>query len=470
MSLADLVAHGSVLRLAAPLVVSFWMRAAVTFVDTLYAAAVGDAAVAAVGLTIPLEFLMIAVWVGLSNGLTSQLSRAIGAGARGRVRQYRRATARLVLVLVPVFVGVGIGIWAIAPRLDLDRDVASAFRVYGSVLVAGSAVTMFWSVLPDSIIKAHHDTRSTMWAGIWTNVLNLILNTWFVFGLGWGVFGIALSTVVGRLGGLIYALHRAGALERGRCGDDRPVAADLDPAPTRAILALAVPSAATFGLMATESAVVNALLTRTPFPTESVAAYSIFYRTSMFCLQPVIATSVALLPFVARLEGTADIGGARRAVRQVTLAAALYATALALPAIWIAPWIARRLSESETTASYVAETLLALPILCLVSAPFLLCRPVFEGLGRGQPGLWMAIMRYAVLTGPLAWIGARFAESLGRPPLHGVIVGTLIAAAASSAVFLVWTDRTLRVKTPPGAGGRPTEMNSAPDSFSVSPS
>jgi hypothetical protein len=30
-------ASGSVLRMTAPLVVSFWMRAAVTFVDTVYA-------------------------------------------------------------------------------------------------------------------------------------------------------------------------------------------------------------------------------------------------------------------------------------------------------------------------------------------------------------------------------------------------------------------------------------------------
>ncbi|NIL99694.1 MAG: hypothetical protein GTN89_01760, partial [Acidobacteria bacterium] len=68
----------SVLRMAAPLVVSFWMRAAVTFVDTIYASLLGDAAVAAIGLAVPLEFLMIAVWVGLSTGLTSGLSRAMG--------------------------------------------------------------------------------------------------------------------------------------------------------------------------------------------------------------------------------------------------------------------------------------------------------------------------------------------------------------------------------------------------------
>ena len=71
--------YPSVLRMSAPLVVSFVMRAAFTFVDTIYAATIGDAAVGAIGLSLPFEFLMIALWVGLSTGLTSCLSRSIGA-------------------------------------------------------------------------------------------------------------------------------------------------------------------------------------------------------------------------------------------------------------------------------------------------------------------------------------------------------------------------------------------------------
>ena len=48
--------YPSVLRMAAPLVVSFWMRSAFTFVDTAYAATIGGAAIAAIGLTAPFEF------------------------------------------------------------------------------------------------------------------------------------------------------------------------------------------------------------------------------------------------------------------------------------------------------------------------------------------------------------------------------------------------------------------------------
>ena len=86
----------SVLRMAAPLVVSFVMRAAFTLVDTVFAATIGDPAVAAIGLTIPFEFVLIAIWVGLSTGLTSNLSRSVGTGENRRIEQYMKSALRLV--------------------------------------------------------------------------------------------------------------------------------------------------------------------------------------------------------------------------------------------------------------------------------------------------------------------------------------------------------------------------------------
>jgi Na+-driven multidrug efflux pump len=238
-----------VLRMAAPLVVSFWMRAVVTFVDTVYAALIGDSAVAAIGLTLPFEFLMIALWVGLSTGLTSALSRAMGAREGAKLQQYLRATWRMVWVVVPAFTLLGVGIGLLAPHLALESFVRRQFQIYGATLLIGSAATTFWSIIPDSLVKAHQDTRTTMWAGIWTNLINVGLNTLFLFVFGWGIFGIALSTVLGRIGGLWYAIVKARRHESRRIAaglDDR---ADLDPAPYRRILALAVPASLTFALM-----------------------------------------------------------------------------------------------------------------------------------------------------------------------------------------------------------------------------
>ncbi len=436
----------SLLRMSAPLVVSFTMRSAFTLVDSFYAATIADSAVAAIGLTMPFEFLMIALWVGMSTGLTSTFSRAIGAGETRRADQYLRCTWTFVRIAVPAFAAVGVGIWFLWPRGDLTADTFHDFRIYGTTLIVGSAFTSFWSVVPDSIVKAYQDTRSTMIAGITSNVINVVLNTVFVFVFHWGVFGIAFSTVLGRIGGLAYALGRARHHEHGRAkGPD--AAGQEDPAPYRSLFALAVPSSLTFALMSTETAVINRILAGFEHSTASLAAYSNYYRVTLFALQPVIATGIAMLPFAARRFGRGDVEGVRHGIRQALTACSAYALLVVGPVMLFgAPFLARRLADAPLAVRYTTFGLRVAPLVCVLSAPFLLARPVFEGMQRGSPGLVMAAIRYLVLTLPLAWGGSEIARIVGQPPMYGLIAGLAVAAAVSSAAFYGW----LRAALPSG--------------------
>ncbi len=115
--------------MSAPLVISFVMRAAFTFVDTAYAATIGDAAVAAIGLTVPFEFLMIAIWVGLSTGLTAALSRTMAAGEGRKIEQHLQVAWRLVSIVSPLFLALGAIIWFGAPQGSLSDEVYRNFRI-----------------------------------------------------------------------------------------------------------------------------------------------------------------------------------------------------------------------------------------------------------------------------------------------------------------------------------------------------
>jgi Na+-driven multidrug efflux pump len=97
--------------------ISFVMRAAFTFVDTAFAATIGDDAVAAIGLVVPIEFVMIAVWVGVSTGFTSCLSKAMGAREGEKITQYTSAAWKLILILAPWFLLIGLAIWYFGDRL-----------------------------------------------------------------------------------------------------------------------------------------------------------------------------------------------------------------------------------------------------------------------------------------------------------------------------------------------------------------
>ena len=88
-----------------------------------------------------------------------------------------------------------------------------------------------------------------------------------------------------------------------------------------------------------------------------------------------------------------------------------------------------------------------MPLVCLVGAPFLLCRPVFEAMQRGKPGLLMATLRYVVLTAPVSWLGIRTAQALGFPGLQGLVIGLLLVGLISSATFVIWLRAALPAST-----------------------
>ena len=447
MSLPSARAEKTILQLAWPLVLSFSMRSLFNFVDTGFAATLGDESVAAIGLAWPLEFLFIACWVGTSTGMTSLSSAAIGARENERFDQIVRTTWKVVGVLMPLFIAVGAAIWFLGPgltRFGLEEKLVSEFRIYAAVLVTGTALTGFWSIIPDSIIKAHHDTRATMWAGIWSNVVNVIFNAYFLFVLEWGIFGIAFSTVLGRIGGLVYALVVARRHERERheeCTDPQP---GVFTRPMAALMKLALPSAVTYGLVGLEALGVNAVLTQAQDPTSAIAAFTIYSRFFIFFSMPIIATGVALLPFTGRLFGRRDYAGIRSGFRQVTLIAAGYSALFVLPVTWLfRDELVRLFAESRSTEELAAKALLITPLACLAAIPFFACRPVFEGMQQGFPGLAVALLRYVVLTMPCLIAGFWVAISLGYPGVLGALAGLVLASAVASLVFLLWMQRAI---------------------------
>ena len=446
--------NSKLLALATPLVISFWFRATFAWADAAFASLlraadgtpIGDASIAAIGLTQPFEFLQVALWVGTSNGLTARLAAAMGAGQGARVEQLVSASRRIIMVLIGIFVLLAAAMWWLIPNLALDPVVRDQFRIYATVLVAGGALTSFWSILPDSLVKAHHDTRTTMWAGITSSTLNVGLNAFFVFVLHWGIFGIALSTVLGRVGGLVYATRRANAHERDRRLRPDQGKPGLDSAPVLSILKIAVPSGATYVLMAVESQFVNVMLASAgAAATSLLAAWAVYERSVRFMAMPAIATSVAMLPLAARLHGTGDYAQVRRELSVGVRASMLYALLLVVPlTLLLGPRVAAALSDAPETLAFAHEAMLWLPLTVAAIAPFMLARSAWDGMERPLRGLTASIGRSFVLQIPAVWLGLRHHEALGLSPMLGVALASLAATAVASLSFWFWSSASLR--------------------------
>ncbi|MCA8925293.1 MAG: MATE family efflux transporter [Planctomycetes bacterium] len=452
----------SLLGLAWPLIISFTLRSLLTAVDLPYASRLEDpdAAIAAIGLAFPLEFTFIACWVGASSALTSYLSRAMGERDAARLEQLLATARTVVLALAGVFGLCAVGCYFAAPWLPVEDAVIANFQIYAPILLLGAATVGFWSILPDSLVKAHHDMKTTMLAGLTTGITNLVLNTLFVFGFGWGITGIAIATACGRLGGFLVSWTRCRTLEAQRAAEW----ASLDPSelghaplerPLSALLKLGVPSALTYVLMASESLFANWILVKSTSEqaaTANMAAYAIYHRAGLLFLMPVIAVSVAVNPFVARAYGAGQLQRIGQSLRQGYLYAFGYAVGFALPLCWlVGEPLAQFLSKAEATKDLAALGIrYGVPFAALASGPMLLARPAFEAVQRGAPGLLMSALRYVVLAVPFGWVGVQLAIGQGRPPLVGLIGGLVAATAVVSVAITVWLVAMVRGLTPPG--------------------
>lgn len=449
--------RSKVLRMSAPLIVSFTVRSALSSIDVVYASKLDEvaaASVAAIGLTVPFEFMIIACWVGASNGLTARLAAAMGAREGERIEQLKLAAARLIVCLVGLFLLVAAAIYFLTPALmgsaapgeeaGFDPLTAHQFRTYATVMLGGYALTAFWSVLPDSIVKAHHDTRSTMWAGLISGFTNVFLNTIFVFVFHWGIFGIALGTVLSRVAALAYALGRAASHERRRVASGEFVNPGLYERPLGAILSIAAPASVFFLLMAFEGFAVNTMLLTQPDSTTTIAAWAVFERGWRLMAMPTIATGVALLPLCATLYGAGRIGGIRRQLETAGVAAGLYSLLL-VPVCWFAaPTVAYGMFTAHHPATGpVILVVRAIPIVVLVSAPLFLLRSVFEGMQMPRPSLIVSLVRSLALVVPFIWLGLRLAPSLGHSPILGALAGFILGVGTASGLLWVWMRRTL---------------------------
>ncbi len=136
-------------------------------------------------------------------GLTAQ---AHGAGHPDEVRA---AVARGLMIagaiaLVTV-AAQGLIVFAVFDLVEASADVEASARVYVLTRIWGAPAALSIYVILGWFLGLQN-TRATLYVQLWMNGLNIVLDVAFVVGLGWGVFGVALATVIAEFAGLALAL------------------------------------------------------------------------------------------------------------------------------------------------------------------------------------------------------------------------------------------------------------------------
>jgi putative MATE family efflux protein len=202
----------AILLLAVPMVLEMVLESLFAVVDVFWVAHLGANAVATVGLTESLLSLVFAVGLGLSLSTTAMVARRIGekdpAGA---------AVAGVQAIALGLAISLAIGgpCLVFAPHLlrlmGASPEIIAVGSGYARIALGGSGVLLLL-FLNNAIFRGTGDAAIAMRVLWVSNIINLILDPCFIFGLGQfprlGVTGAAVATITGRSIGVAYQFYR----------------------------------------------------------------------------------------------------------------------------------------------------------------------------------------------------------------------------------------------------------------------
>ena len=196
-----------ILSFALPLMLGNVFQQLYTFVDTLVVGqALGVNALAALGASEWLTFLMFGSVQGLTQGFSVILSQKFGAGQEGELRRAVFQSALLSCVAAVFFTGLGqAALPVILTWLGTPEEIRGLTLLYLRFIYAGIPAAILYNTAA-AILRAMGDSRTPLRAMTASSLCNIVLDVLFVWGLGWGIPGAAGATVIAQLLSGAYCL------------------------------------------------------------------------------------------------------------------------------------------------------------------------------------------------------------------------------------------------------------------------
>jgi putative MATE family efflux protein len=200
----------AIVYLSIPMILEMIMESLFAVVDVFFVSQVSVDAVSTVGLTESVITLVYSIAIGLSMAATAIVARRIGEkNAEGASRSAVQA------ILIGVSISVVIGVTGFIFAADILRMMGGSEELiaegvgYTQVAFATNVVIMLLFLL-NGIFRGAGDASLAM-ASLWVaNIINIILDPMFIFGIGpfpeLGVMGAAVATSIGRGLGVVFQL------------------------------------------------------------------------------------------------------------------------------------------------------------------------------------------------------------------------------------------------------------------------
>ena len=409
-----------------PIVIGNIFQQFYTMVDTVIVGKfVGTKALAAVGATGTICFLILGFLMGLTAGFTVITSQRFGAGDMEGMRKTVGSAAVLSVVISLLMTVVSmVGMKPLLKFMNTPDDIFHDTYLYIMIICAGIFAQVLYNLLA-SILRALGNSKTPLYFLLFSAVLNIVLDLVLIIVFHLGAPGAAYATVIAQgvsgLLCLIYIIKKVPALKLEK-SDFRPDAHLI-----RTQLMIGFPMALQYSITAIGTMMVQAALNG--LGSLHVAAFTAANKIEQVVTQMYVALGATMATYSAQNMGAGKVKRIHQGFMSATVISFVYA---AVTGVLVYVW------GYKLTGLFVSENLDALmPLVDL----YLRCVAVFfiplavvnvyrngiQGMGFGFTAMLGGVAEL-VGRGVVAIVAAHYDSYLGicmASPMAWILAGIL---------------------------------------------
>ena len=311
-----------IIKFIFPLIIGNIFQQLYNMADTIIVGQfVGVQALAAVGATGSLMFLILGFMQGFTTGFTVLTSQRFGAGDMEGMKKSVAMAALLSVLFTIVMTTVSVaGMGGLLRLMRTPEDIFMMSKTYIVIICVGMGCTILYNLMA-SILRAVGNSKVPLFFLIIAAITNIVLDLVFVLCFHMGVAGAAWATVVSQgLSGLLCIFYVAKKVDILKLRKDhfRP-----DFHLMGVELSVGLPMAVQFSITAVGTIMVQVALNM--LGSVAVAAYTAASKVEQLVTQPFVAMGMTMATYAGQNRGINAYERIRQGVRYAVLLTTAYA-------------------------------------------------------------------------------------------------------------------------------------------------
>ena len=387
---------------------------------------VGAKALAAVGSTGTIMFLIIGFLTGLTAGFTVPTSQKFGAGDMKAMRKTVGSAVILSAVVSIVMTIVSmLGMRGLLKLMHTPDDIFREAYSYIMVICAGIFAQVLYNLLA-SILRALGNSKTPLYFLILAAGLNVVLDLVFIIGFHMGAAGAAYATVVAQgvssLLCLLYIIKKVPILHLTK--DDW----SLDSTLVKIQLGVGFPMALQYSITAIGSMMMQAALNL--LGSLAIAGFTAGSKIEQLVTQAYVALGTTMATYCAQNTGAGKVDRIRKGFRSSTSIGIVYSVAAGAVIMFVGKYLTP-LFLSENIAEIMNYVDIYLKCVGAFFIPLTIVnvyRNGIQGMGYGILPM-MAGVAELIGRGVVAIVAARYHSYFGvcmASPAAWILAGGLL--------------------------------------------